>query len=387
MALGGALVVLAYPLWFLLHGPAHLTGPIWSNGPIDQYGNSLTSFWRVGGLGAIGAQMLRYGGYQGPHLPGLGYLGFGVVVVAVAGLCIWRHDRRLLFFGGLGLVAAVLSLGPGHGTWVPWELIEKVPWLGDMVEVRFTIVITFCAAVMVAVTIDNSRHWLLAHRRRVLGMGGDVMAGLVAVVVLVPALVALGPNLPLTARPVVLPQWYAEVGAQLPPGRVVLAYPSPFSGLQSSEAWQAVNKMRWAQAGGGGPEGQITRAGRARAGFAVLFDASFSLAPPAAPTPANLAAIRSALTVWGVTTIVVPDQPGLPLYVQGRGPSYAVGLFTAAMGRPPAYSHSAWVWSGVRIRGPAVPLSESRFNACTTGAVAAAPAPQAVPACVLGAAG
>ena len=31
-ACGRAAVVLAYPLWFLLRGPAHLTGPIWSNG-------------------------------------------------------------------------------------------------------------------------------------------------------------------------------------------------------------------------------------------------------------------------------------------------------------------------------------------------------------------
>lgn len=381
-ALGGALVVLAYPLWFLLRGPAHLTGPIWSNGPIDQYGNSLTTFWRVGGLGALGAQMLRYGGYQGPHLPGLGYLGAGVVVVAVVALCLWRHDRRLQLFGGLGLLAAVLSLGPGHGYWVPWQLIEKVPWLGDVVEIRFTIVISFCAAVMVAVGIDNSRRWMVAGGRTPSWAAAGAL--IVSLVMFVPTLVALGPNLPLTARPVVLPHWYAEVGSQLPPGRVVLAYPSPFSGLQSSEAWQAVNKMRYAQAGGGGPEGQITRAGDARAGFAVLFDASFSLAPPATPTPANLAAIRSALTVWGVTTIVVPDQPELPVYVLGRGPAYAVGLFTAAMGRPPTYSHSAWVWSGVSVRGPAVPLTDARFAACTSGAAAVAPSPQAVPDCVLG---
>ncbi len=84
-ALVGAVVLLAYPAWFLFRGPAHLTGPIWSNGSIDQYGNTLTSFWAVGNLGTIGAQMVRFGGYQGPALPGLGYLGLGVVVVAVVG--------------------------------------------------------------------------------------------------------------------------------------------------------------------------------------------------------------------------------------------------------------------------------------------------------------
>ena len=127
---------------------------------------------------------------------------------------------------------------------------------------------------------------------------------------------ALAPNVPLTTRPVQLPRWYAQVGATLPPGNVVLAYPAPFSGLQSSQAWQAVNRMRWAQAGGGGPEGQ-PRAGSARAGFEVLRRVTGAGVPPA-PTSANLAAIRQALVAWGVTIIVVPVQEDLPPYEQGR---------------------------------------------------------------------
>ena len=84
-ALVGTTVVLAYPLWFLLRGPAHLTGPIWSTGSLSQFGNTLTSFWTVGSLGQFGTDMIRFGGYQGPRLPGLGYLGVGVLVVAVVG--------------------------------------------------------------------------------------------------------------------------------------------------------------------------------------------------------------------------------------------------------------------------------------------------------------
>ena len=88
------------------------------------------------------------------------------------------------------------------------------------------------------------------------------VASALAVVMLVPTAVALWPNVPLTTAAVVLPRWYAQVGAELPPGQVVLSYPLPFSGLQSSQAWQAVNRMRYSQAGGGGPEGQVGRAGR-----------------------------------------------------------------------------------------------------------------------------
>ena len=116
----------------------HLTGPIWSNGTLSHYGNTVTSFVTTGGLEQIRGQSLRFGGYQGPLLPGLGYLGVGVVVVSVGGLLVWRHDRRLLLFGGVGVVAAVLSLGPGHGHWVPWQVVERVPWVGDVVEIRLT---------------------------------------------------------------------------------------------------------------------------------------------------------------------------------------------------------------------------------------------------------
>jgi hypothetical protein len=381
-AVGVAAVVLAYPVWFLLRGPAHLTGPIWSNGTLVQFGTTFTSFWRTGGLEQIQSVSLRFGGYQGPTLPVLGYLGPGLIVVAVAGVLVWRHDRRLLLFGALGVVAAVLSLGPGHGYSVPWQLVDKLPWVGDVVEVRFTVVLILCSSILVGVTIDRFRTWLRS-RPATLPLSPGWMAAALAVVMLVPTAIALWPNVPLTTRAVELPTWYAEVGSTLPPGRVLLSYPVPFSGLQSSQAWQAINGMRYAQAGGGGPEGQAGRAGDARPGFEVLFAASFAVGRPPGPTPSNLAAIRRALTIWGVTTIVVPDQEQLPIYERGRSSAYAVALFTAAMGRRPRYSHSAWVWSAGAVPGAPVVMSRGAFAHCVDGAPASGSTPQAVPTCVL----
>jgi hypothetical protein len=382
-ALVAATVVLAYPLWYLLRGPAHLSGPIWSNGTISQFGNTLKSFWRVGNLGQIGREMIRFGGYQGPQLSGLGYLGAGVVVVAVVGTALWRHDRRLLLFGALGLLAAAFSLDPGRGYWVPWALIKKIPWVGDIVEIRFSIVLSLCAAVMVGIVLDRTRSWWMSRTPSARSLTPKVMAGGLAVVMLLPTAIALWPNLPLTARAVVLPRWFTDVGAHLPPGQVVLAYPLPFSGLQSSQAWQAVNRMRYAQAGGGGPEGQVGRAGEASTGFAVLLQASLPLGPPPLPSRTNLAAIRHAIEAWGVTTIVIPDQPNLPAYTQGRRPAYAVGLLTAAMGRPPVFDHSAWVWSDVASKGSPISLNERAFNACLTSATSSSASHLAVPTCIV----
>jgi len=407
-ALVVSVAVLGYPAWFLLRGPAHLTGPIWSNGAIDQFGNSFTSFWNNSGSAPLAGQMLRFGGYQGAPMPGLGYLGAGVLALSVVGTIIWRHDRRILLFAALGLVATAFSLGPGYGHWVPWSVAQHLPWVGNIVEIRFSLVTSLCLAVVGAMVIDRSRAWLAARQPRrdaassgtgghgpLIRLGGTraldrkTVAALAAVAVavasLVPSVAALWSNLPLTTRAVVLPDWYQQVGAHLPPGQVVLSYPAPFAGVQSSMAWQAVNHMSYAMAGGGGPEGVANRAGNAEAGFNVLFGASFALGPPPGPSEANLEAIRQAVAIWRVTMVVIPDQPALPAYDRGRSPAYAVGLMTAALGRAPHFDHSAWVWSsvGTAIAPPPHPMAASQFDACTTGPPAESANPLAVSDCVL----
>jgi hypothetical protein len=381
VALGAAAVVLAYPLWFLLDGPAHLVGPIWSAGATTRYGTSLSGFVSTSGLGYLHTSMLEFGGYQGPVLPGLGYLGLGALAVAVVGTAVWRRDRRLLLFAGVGLVAAVLSLGPGHGYPVPWDALQHVPWLGDVVEVRFTLVVSFCVAVLVALSLDHARQ-AVGTRAGVGRSTGVAFSWVLVAVVVLPTVVALWPNLPLTTRSVVLPTWYARRGARLAPGRVVLAYPVPSSGLQSSEAWQAVNDMGWAQASGGGPQGQPSRAGAAREGFVVLSAASLPLGAAPVPTPAAAAAVRRALLEWRVTTVVVPDQPGLPSYARGRGGPYAAGFFTAVLGEAPTYVDRAWVWGRVGSAPAPAPVTAGDFATCTSGP-AAAGGNSAVPDCIL----
>ncbi len=385
-ALAVSAVVLAYPMWFLLAGPAHLVGPIWSYGATSRYGTTPSSFVTTGGLAALRPSMLRFGGYQGAALVGLGYLGLGVAVVAISGAVVWWRDRRLLLFGAVGLVTAALSLGPGHGYWVPWNVLQHVPWVGDIVEVRFVFLVTLCAAVMTGLVVDHA-HAALEARAGGGAVGSDGLAWALVALVLLPSVVALWPNLPLTTRAVVLPAWYARQGSELPPGRVILAYPVPSSGLQSSEAWQAVNAMTWAQASGGGPQGQPFRAGAARPGFEVLSAASLPLGPAPLPTAASLSAVREAMRLWRVTTVVVPDQPGLPVYEQGRSGAYASGFFTAVLGTLPTHVDDAWVWDRAGGAPPAAPVSAAGFTRCTTGATAASPDRLAVPVCVLAAAG
>jgi len=202
------------------------------------------------------------------------------------------------------------------------------------------------AAVMLAVVLDRV-HASVPGWRGVLG------ALAAACVALVPVAVTFGPRLPFVMRPVILPRWYTEVAPSLPAGRVLLSYPPPFSGIQSAMAWQAVNRMHYSQAGGGGPQGVPRRAGSARPGFEVLSDLAFGVASgQPAGTPAQYAAVRHALAVWGVTTVVIATNPAAPAQQQGRDPTYAAAFMTAALGRPPTVQAGAWVWNNVQLGLP-----------------------------------
>jgi hypothetical protein len=157
---------------------------------------------------------------------------------------------------------------------------------------------------MLAVILDRTRARLPGD---LVGIGAALGVGAAA---LVPLFVNFVPALPFTMEAVVLPRWYTAVAPKLPPGRVLLSYPVPFSGIQVALAWQAVNGLSYSQAGGAGPGATSARAGAAAPGFDVLSTLSlgFSLTEPSS-SPANLAAVRDALSRWKVTTVVVAPEP------------------------------------------------------------------------------
>ena len=90
-------VLLAWPTWFALAGPAHLSGSIWPN--IAALGGFVPASY-VSPHYAQGFNVfLLLGGYSGPQLGSAAYLGWGLLAVLVAGLVAFRRDRRLWFFG------------------------------------------------------------------------------------------------------------------------------------------------------------------------------------------------------------------------------------------------------------------------------------------------
>jgi hypothetical protein len=400
-----ALVLLAYPLWLFLAGPAHLDGMLWSSNVPGNLGNATSNFWsNLARWGPVGGQQLAQlarvsGGYRGPVLPSPSYLGAGMLVVLVVGTLTWRSDRRLWFFGALGVLTAVLSLRVGAGSWGPWAVVDHLPLFDNLVQSRFAGVFVLCAAVMVAVIVDRSRSSSmkrLSHRRGIREASPSRWSGpaaarweaglvalVVALVTLGPVVAVLAPNIPLKVQPVIVPHWFETTATHLPSDQVLATYPFATADSQAPMPWQAIPGLHFKMAGGGGPAGTVARAGADKTGFRLLAMASIPLGPAPAPTKANLDAIRRALHNWGVTMVVVPDDAGLPVFDRGRGSAYGVAFFSAVLGSAPVRQDGAWVWPRVVTAPPPVSIGESSFNACTQPGPAGAATLTAIPRCVL----
>ena len=373
-------VLLAYPVWFALAGPAHVTGPIYPGSGVAVSGADLRGFlWPTPSSPAFSAYMARIGGYQGPTLS-TWYFGIGMAVVLLVGLVAFRRDLRLWLWAGIGTVFAILALGSSPSGWRPWDLVAHLPLAENIIPVRLLLVTWLCAGIGVALIADHVRRVLpdLWGRCRTAGVLTDAVSVVVLAVAVVPPAAYLAGTVPLTTQPVALPDWFRTRAPLLPAHQVVLVIPAPFSVLQSALTWQSENHLTFALAGGDGPGSEPGGVGGHPQAERLLAGVSGTFGAPAV-TPAGTDAVRQAIGAWGVTVVVQPDQPELPAYDRPFAPRAAVGLLTAALGEAPRREARAWVWRVTATQPPAVPVSAARFAACTAGTALAGD----VAACVL----
>ncbi|MGC8462142.1 MAG: hypothetical protein ACP5P9_00520 [Acidimicrobiales bacterium] len=435
LAAGAAVgaVLLAVPAWYATAGPSHLSGPIWGNSAIDHFGSTPATSVAPSPMAGLAAEMHHFGGYQGPALPALGYLGAGVVALVVVAAPVWWRRPRYQLVASVAAASWLLSLAPSVAPIAPWRALVDVPLVGNIVEVRFAAITTGCLAVLAAVVVDRASSTapaLLGRRSATTSrpVGTDTVgpfagtspggaAGLVATagsrtaghprwprrpergerpgdmaaavavglavavtlgVAVGPSAAALASNLPLVVQSVRVPRWFADPPTSAGHLPVVLAYPAPFSGIQSSMAWQALGGLHVAMAGGGGPASLPSRAGTAQPGLDVLSAASIGLGPPPVLDRTALESVLEALQLWRVTVVVVPQTSSLLSYDRGRGDRLAATLFTAAIGRRPLLQKGSWVWIVPAGLVRPVAASASRLATCAALPVAAAAT------CVLG---
>ncbi len=399
-------VVLAYPAWFILAGPRRIVGVPWPDA--SHWGTTPSALVDAGVRVHQSSYFNITGGYYGGagpnagpvHLPSLIYFGVPLIVFLVVSVVTW-YRWRLAWALVIGSVIAWLfsfgtTLGyrPGGGAgqrspwWLPWHLFAHLPLVADILPIRFGVIVTFGAAMLLAISLDRwsallagalsrrrGAHTAATGGRRARTAAAAVMTA-VGVGVLVP--VALTNSVPFTVVSTPVPAWFTVDAPRLPEGTVVLVL--PFAG-QRAMGWQAQTGFHFDLAGGfavvpdpDGTSAFVSPPGGAVAVLSRLSSDPESLQDTPLPSTAQQATqVREAIDRWGVGVTVVTAE--------GRQPLYSVAFLTAVYGRAPTYRHGVWVWSGPPASAP-ITISPSTVATCSTVA-SAAPAHAAVARCVL----
>jgi hypothetical protein len=402
-----ACVLLAYPVWLIVAGPAHYSGTIHPGLRLSSFGGSAQHFFVPAKPAVHGAFSSAFfgivGGYQGPVLSAQ-FFGVGVLVVCVAGIAVWRRQRILWLFGLLAVISMFLVTSSG-------PLLGSLPVLENVVPSHYVLFAYFAVAVLLGVIVDNTRTAIdnlsersvgepsaagpsdrRTPRRRWTGAAGGLG---VAFVALFPPAAYVSQGIPFTVQPIVLPTWFRTVAPHLAGHPVVLVLPAPlsattsklkwtdangrtypliFSGKQAAMTWQALGGQRFSMVGSGGLGAGTVRSRAGNAGQNVISRVTFAYGAPPVVSSGDVEAVRRALRGWHVDTVVLPDQPELPEYDQVASVPDMAALITGATGIRPTYIAKAWVWNGVgRVTPPTTPTAQ-RFTACTTTVGSSGPA-------------
>ena len=268
-------LICAYPIWALLAGPQHLTGPV---APIwfiaQDHVNLLNPIRRNIVLHIVNANGTPYlsHGVQLTTVNNSDYLGFPLIVlIAICAISQWRvRIVRLAVL--LGFVSFVLSLGPhltvnGTSTGIPMPaiLLEHVPLLDDMVWYRWGLFMTLFACVVLSIGLDRWFGYLRRmasseHVRSRLSSASPpfnverlprFIAAAVPCAIAAAALIPLAGAYPLAGVRMPWPsQLVSSLRQSVPKGGVVLALPYVESATDAPMAWQAIDGMHFRIVGG-----------------------------------------------------------------------------------------------------------------------------------------
>ncbi len=340
--LSGALsagVLLAWPLEVLFTGPRRYHGSVFTSP--ESYVVWLKALvWPRGGT---------------PPAVWAAYVGLPLILVVIIGVIRLRSAvlRLSAVLAAVALVAAMgrtLHLTPklSTGVWLPDRLITKMPFLDNVLPVRFMIFVDLFLALGLAVVLGSVRDYVAARRGpngRKSGLVAAVCAGALGVGVI--ASPALGAPWPYSTRQLAEPAVYRSAAiTRLRSGSILLAYPV-MNGFEADPMiWQARAGMPYSMVAGYGfvpSNGPHPLGSLPPSPVTTLFgDAEVGLLSPTI-SPARAAAVRNEIRAWQVTDIVVENV--------GKRPRYLVGILTRLLRQRPRLLDGAWVWLGLHQVG------------------------------------
>ena len=360
IAFGLTAVLLAYPIWMMLAGPQHFTGPAW--GLVNPWHNDLLSFVVPGPLQRVSLGMHATGArlYSGIGPTAGGYVG--IPLLLLAGIFGWwsRHSLRTQLAVLLTFCALLLSLGPhlavnGRLTDIPlpFLVLDHVPLVDNILPFRFSLAIDACLAAVIAFGLDD----MSRQPRRTLEKGTrqpwslrehPVDFAAMTLVLLVATQLPLWPIQPPTPQPAIAlpPPIRAAIPARDP---VALSYPYATLYDMQPMAWQANDGFGFRLLAGygfrpdasGGPTlapSLMSPPGLQR--FLAAQDGANPYGPPLPLGSELIAATRAALSRYDVQVVIVDRSE------RGSGP--VIELFRDAIGPPKLSVGQFSLWSGWR---------------------------------------
>ena len=266
----------------------------------------------------------------------MGYLGWPLLVLITVLVVVRRRDVVVRTTAIMAVLLATYALGftlhlDGHRTGIPmpWKLTDGLPLLGNLLPVRWMLVVDLMMALLVGLAIDSVRS------ERASRLGQLAVLGVVAL-----SLLPLYPVLASRASPTNTPSWFTTAGPHVTGS--VLVVPTPHPRDARAMTWSAVAGTKFPIVGGYfiGPSKD------GRGGFypypvrpiAHLLDLIAVTGSTVKATPDMRLAARADFTYWNTHTVV--------LAACNREDQYRVFLSTL-LGRAPERSGGVWVWTNI----------------------------------------
>ena len=350
----------AFPLWTQFFGPQRMSGSLQ---PAAIYSTDVLNFFVPTRLEQLAPPpaLLVTSHFTGNLSEWNAYLGLPLVAILVFTAVRFWHRPVVRMAIGVGLVFALLSLGPflhvdGWVTRIPvvalallfpalrrvlpvrsmalmfigfWLALTIAPLFQNILPSRLTLPVYLLAGIVLAIFTE----WVISlpKDRRLLGPSIALLA----------VFAGLFPRLPFPASAVWVPQFFGRGGdvSAIPEGSVSLLIPYARGDHPAAMQWQAVSGMRFRM-----PEGYAYVPGPIPAEVSPRPSATQSIfvAAERGGHPQLTQALRTRvladLRAWRVSSVIIG-----PMAHQDD----AVALMTAVLDGPPLFTQGVYLWSRV----------------------------------------